>query len=179
MLQRSGRLLVVCHCLLNVQTKVYPLAPYAGVFVEALKEHWEKGHGLFQLPCPEVTYLGMHRWGMTREQYDHPNFHRHCERILEPVMDHLVALRRGGCHLLGVVGMDGSPNCGVHWTCEGFFGGDVSTERAQENLSRLRWVRGFGVFMGILKQKLSQAGMEVPFGAVKEQGEYGETLIQW
>lgn len=178
-MKRSRRLLVVCHCLLNVQTKVYPLARYPGVFIEALKEHWEKGHGLFQLPCPEITYLGMNRWGMTREQYDHPNFRRHCERLLEPVMDQLVALHRAGCDIVGVVGMDGSPNCGVHWTCEGFEGGDLDVARAQENLSRLRLTPGFGVFMGIFKQKLIQEALEVSFGAVKEQGEHGETFIEW
>ncbi|WP_281273098.1 hypothetical protein [Desulfosoma caldarium] len=42
---------------------------------------------------------------MTREQYEHPNFQRHGHRILEPVMDHLVALHSEGYQILGVVGM--------------------------------------------------------------------------
>ena len=35
--------------------------------------------GVIQLPCPEATFLGMRRWGMTREQYDVPAFRRHSQ----------------------------------------------------------------------------------------------------
>lgn len=178
-MKRSGSVLVVCHCVLNANTKIYPLARYAGVFIEALEDYLKRGVGLIQLPCPEVTYLGMYRWGMTREQYDHPRFRRHCREIFEPILDHLVALDRAGCDIEGVVGMDGSPNCGVHTTCVGFTGGELDHRRVRSCLGNLRKIERFGVFMAIVREMLMQKGLQVRFGAVEEQGDNKGNEITW
>ncbi|MDJ0622385.1 MAG: hypothetical protein QNJ17_05440 [Desulfocapsaceae bacterium] len=73
-MNRGRKILIVCHCILNINAKIQPLAPVQGVLTETIRPYLDDGCGLFQLPCPEVSYLGMNRWGMTREQYDHPAF---------------------------------------------------------------------------------------------------------
>lgn len=119
-MRRSKKILVTCHCLLNANAKVYPLARFGGVVTDAMGQFIDSGCGLFQLPCPELSYLGINRWGMTKEQYDHPNFRIHCQDILKfPVLE-LSALAQAGYELVGILGMDGSPNCGVNLTCKGY-----------------------------------------------------------
>ncbi|WP_051328233.1 hypothetical protein [Desulfatirhabdium butyrativorans] len=83
-MKRSRKVVVLCHCLLNANVKVHALATYPGIFPPVVAEFLEPGIGILQLPCPETTFLGLNRWGMTREQYDIPAYRRHCRRILIP-----------------------------------------------------------------------------------------------
>lgn len=168
-MKRSGRILLVCHCLLNVNSKIYPLADWQGVHREAIQPHIDEGTGILQLPCPETSYLGMNRWGMTREQYDHHSFRDHCDRILLPSFQQIEAFVQAGYTIVGVAGMDGSPNCGVTWTCEGFTGGEIcSTESVLDQARSLRRVSGSGVFMGVLAAWLKGRGISTRFWAVNE-----------
>ena len=176
-MRRGRKILVVVHCILNVNAKVYPLARVKGAHTELLREYLDAGVGLIQLPCPELTYLGANRWGMTREQYDHANFRAHCESILKAPIQEVEALMRGGCQVLGVMGMDGSPNCGVHRTCVGFEGGELTGEdEFRRQKDRLTMVAGKGVFMEVLEALLAAGGIRVPFLAVDEENPCPENL---
>ena len=57
-MKRSRRILVVCHCLFNANSKVYPLARAQGVYREVVEPYPDQGVGFVQLPCPELTRLG-------------------------------------------------------------------------------------------------------------------------
>ena len=65
---RGRRVAVVCHCLLNANSKVEGLSQYAGVH-PVIGRLAEAGVGIIQMPCAEMTACGMRRWGQTREQY--------------------------------------------------------------------------------------------------------------
>ena len=169
-MERSRKIVIVCHCLLNANAKVRPLACYAGVLMEALEPYLRQGVGIMQLPCPESSYLGVNRWGMSREQYDHPLFRRHCRQLLTPFMDQLEAFCASGCTVVGVVGADGSPNCGVHLTPLGLTGGVIGTAAtAEEQIGGLRLAKGKGVFMQEVQQMLMDRGIAAPFMAVDEK----------
>lgn len=169
-MHRGRRLLVVCHCLLNANAKVFPLAGAPGAYLEVLEPFLREGIGLFQLPCPETAYLGCSRWGMTREQYDHPAFRRACAAMLGPAVDQLEALARDGCEIMAVLGMDGSPSCGVFQTCEGYGGGEPAYPAIHAALpAAVRFVPGEGVFVAVLRRLLADAGLTPPFWAVDEQ----------
>lgn len=177
MVKRSKKILIVCHCLLNANAKVYPLAACGGVFREVLHDHIESGVGLFQLPCPETGYLGLNRWGMTREQYDHPRFHQYCREILTPCLHQLTAFVQAGYQIDGVIGMDGSPNCGVVRTCSGFCGGEIGAPgNVARQLQALAMVAGRGVFMEIFAAMLADAGINVQFRAIAEDLESTESV---
>lgn len=169
MMLRSRRVLVVCHCLLNSNAKVQPLAKVGGVHADVLKDYIDDGVGLLQLPCPELAYLGINRWGMTREQYDHPNFRSHCESISAPTVHQIEAFVQAGYEIVGIMGMDGSPNCGVNRTCLGYRGGEVAgLGDAGGGRNALRMVPGTGVFMEVLRAVLENKGLRISFLAVDE-----------
>jgi len=52
--KRSGRLVIVSHCLLNVHSLEDGLAMYPGLEEELVKILIEEGVGIFQFPCPEM-----------------------------------------------------------------------------------------------------------------------------
>ncbi|MFH1156897.1 MAG: CD3072 family TudS-related putative desulfidase [Pseudomonadota bacterium] len=168
-MKRSNKIIVVSHCILNANAKVRPIAMYPGVLRGVVDKYIEAGVGILQLPCPESSYLGIDRWGMCYEQYDHPNFRRHCRNILTPSIDQMETFIASGCEILGIIGADGSPNCGVTKIPSGLSGGVIrNTEAVRVQLENFRYVQGTGVFFGVLKQMLADRGISCTFMAVDE-----------
>jgi predicted secreted protein len=153
---RSRSFVVLAHCHLNVNTKVHGLACYEGAREEVVLPRIQAGTGVVQLPCPEATFLGMKRWGMTVEQYDTPAYRRHCRAILGPVVDTIGALIEDGCTLEGVLGVEGSPSCGVTATCEGFTGGEIEEGAPPQRAER---AAGAGILVQVLREMLDEAGI--------------------
>lgn len=87
---------------------------------------------------------------------------------MEPVVDLLEELQRNGCSI-NILGVDGSPSCGVTKTCTGFSGGELdSREKFDEQLANLRKVEGPGVFMEELAYLLSERNIRAEFTAIDE-----------
>ncbi len=169
-MKRSRKILIVCHCLLNANAKIYPLALTGGVYCEVLETYFRDGTGIIQLPCPELSYLGANRWGMTREQYDHPNFRFHCKKILKDPVNQIETLLQANCEFSGILGVDGSPNCGVNLTCEGFTGGEICSQSdIDSQMQALKYVQGRGIFMEILADMLQSKNISGEFLAVSEK----------
>lgn len=169
--QRYRRVAILAHCHLNVNSKVHGLADYAGARTDVVSPLIQAGIGIVQLPCPEATFLGVRRWGMTREQYDVPAYRRHCRQILGPTIDTLVALADDGCVFEGVFGVDGSPSCGVSRTCVGYQGGEIEAmfERGESPRATRAEVRG--VFMDVLQELCADADIDLEFRGVDESAE--------
>ena len=168
-MKRSKKIIVVSHCFLNANAKVTPLAGYPGVLREVMDKFIEQGAGILQLPCPESSYLGIDRWGMCYEQYDHPNFRRHCRQILIPSVDQIEAFLNAGCEILGVIGADGSPNCGVTRIPSGLTGGVIKdTDDVETQLENFKYQEGTGVFFSILREMLVKRKIFIRFMAVDE-----------
>lgn len=111
--KRAKKVAVIANCLINQNAKVYEFAFLPAMvdpLVDILRQH---EYGLLQLPCPELTYIGVARWWAVREQYDNPAYRRHAARILEPIVGQVDEYVKHG-HKVVVVGLDGSPSCGVH-----------------------------------------------------------------
>ncbi|MDO8963971.1 MAG: hypothetical protein Q7W30_05685 [Coriobacteriia bacterium] len=166
---RSRRVVVVAHCHLDVATKVHGLADYPGARADLIVPLIEQGVGIIQLPCPEATFLGMRRWGMTRQQYDTPAYRRHCERILGPTIDTLSVLAADGCAIEAVLGVDGSPSCGVDRTCVGYEGGEIEAVFAAGDPPVATDAERSGVFIEVLRSALGAAGLTVSFHGVDER----------
>lgn len=169
-MKRSKKILILCHCLLNANAKVFPLATCGGVYHHVIKTYIEGGVGLVQLPCPETGYLGINRWGMTKNQYDHPHFKDYCREILRPSLYQIRAFADAGYELLGVIGMDGSPNCGISRTCMGFSGGEICSQVDIAKQNELLVVEaGRGIFMKIFEEMLATEEIRIRFWAVDEE----------
>lgn len=136
---------MVAHCLLNPLTRVRGLEPLdisiAGPTV--------------QLPCPEALYLGLERWAVTRNQLDVPEHRRFCRSLIVQYADLLQMLAKEGTRVR-IVGVAGSPSCGVATTSSGYAGGRVR-ECEHEH------VPGQGIFMEELIGELERRG--IPFEA--------------
>jgi len=156
--ERSRKIAILAHCLLNASSKVEGLASYRGVhpIVQALGD---RGYGIVQLPCPELTSHGMKRWGQTIEQYDTPFFQEHCARLAEDVALQVREYVRCGYQVGPLIGLQGSPSCGITTTSSGDWGGHYP----EEDMARIRAAReridGSGVFVRELVKRLEPLGV--------------------
>ncbi|MCB9494541.1 MAG: hypothetical protein H6681_03735 [Desulfobacteraceae bacterium] len=166
-MNRSKKIVVLCHCILNSNAKVTPLATYQGVLTEAVRDFIEKGYGIIQLPCPESTYLGMNRWGMSKDQYDHPSYRAHCQKLIKPYADQLETFAKADYKIHAVIGVNGSPSCGVSLTPVGLKGG--VTDPGENPFEKIEYINQSGVFIEELKEILTKRGIAVKFMAIDEK----------
>ena len=113
---RSEKVIFLSHCCLNQNAKVRGIAQFPGAITPLVNLLLEHGVGIYQMPCPEMQYLGNMRWGQVKDQYNNPMFRRHCQQIAETVVDQVQNYRQCGVKVLGFVMMDGSPVCGLNRT---------------------------------------------------------------
>ncbi len=166
------RILFVTHCLLNPSAKVSRNDPSSGKEEEAFRRDFfrycsDQGIGLIQLPCPEFTLYGPNRWGHTKQQFNHPFFREHARQILQPYVQQMLAYLQPGeepkFKVLGVIGVEASPSCGVSRTCSGDWGGEFSRrEDLEETLAKIQSVPESGVFMEVLQEMMKAKDIVLP-----------------
>jgi len=114
--RRSKRLVLVAHCHLNQNAKVGGLASEPAFNLPVLEVLHAHDLGIVQLPCPETAMAGVRRWWQTKRQYDFPSFRRYCREQATAIVDQLVDYQQNGYAVVAILGVDGSPTCGVS-TC--------------------------------------------------------------
>jgi predicted secreted protein len=147
---RRKRLIVVAHCLLNQNSISDGTADFPSQFRELIDLIMDNGIGMIQLPCPELTCLGLDRkdqLGGTRPLLEENSRIRNlllepdnAERLrhkAEEIATHIQEYASYGFKVLGVIGINRSPSCGVETT---------STDG--------REVEGQGVFFAVLAEAL-------------------------
>ena len=164
-MKRGRKIVALAHCILNANAKVAGIAQTPGAIPVIVEGLLRDGVGIVQLPCPEQTYGGCRRWGMTREQYDVPKYRKHCRALLEDVVDQMEDYLRNDYEVLGIVGVDGSPSCGVDRTCVGYPGGEIASMRL---LPECSIVEGRGVFLECLMSMLQDRGVSIPAVGIDE-----------
>jgi uncharacterized protein YbbK (DUF523 family) len=183
---RSRRVVVVSHCLLNQNTRYPGGAVCQGAVVAALQPYLDDGVGLLQMPCPEQRTWG----GVRRPPLLWALRHRRLSgalRRLVPVASRYLRWRyrslartvardvadaaRAGQQVVGVLGVAGSPSCGVRTTLDL----DVALQRASgsEHALTARWLSqdvvagaerpGTGLFIDALQERLADRQLDVPF----------------
>jgi predicted secreted protein len=161
--------MVLCHCHLNANAVITPLAEYEGVNNTVIAKIIEDGTGLLQLPCPETTWLGMQRWGMTKNQYDTAAYRRFCREILQPSIDQISAWITVGYEIRGVLGVTGSPSCGVRTTCMGYMGGEISCNRKNDSKHPVaKMTPGSGVFIEVLQEVFREQAFDIQFLEIED-----------
>jgi predicted secreted protein len=161
--RRGKRVLLVAHCILNQNAKIDRCAHYPGAMREAAECLVASGVGIVQMPCPELLCLGLDRQAdpkapATVESEDtrvaarmrEPEAVSCCDGIAEQVAHQVREYRRHGFEVTGILGINGSPTCGVetNWT------GD-------------REAPGPGVFIEALQDALRRDGAELPMCGIK------------
>ncbi|MEA1929046.1 MAG: hypothetical protein U9N73_12640 [Candidatus Auribacterota bacterium] len=176
---RAGKIIFVAHCLLNQNAKVQGIARYPAAVRPIIDLLLDNDIAIYQMPCPEMLYLGAMRWGQVKPQYDSPMFRRHCRRLAEEVLDQLEDYRRCGYHVPGFLLTDGSPVCGLKKTPVpaedgSTWGGMVWSVPAQ------RFAGESGIFTEELKAEADRRNCKdiiyLSFPEVDEAGRLEETL---
>lgn len=157
---RGRRIALVAHCLLNANSTVEGLASYPAIH-PIVGEFAIAGVGLIQLPCPELLGCGMRRWGQTVEQLDFPAFQALARRLAGDVAASVAEFVRCGYAIVGVVGIEGSPSCGVSTAASGNWGGEPEPAAWAETVSQVGLAPRPGVFLTALHEQLD--ALSVPF----------------
>lgn len=187
--ERGGQVVLVSHCLLNVNTRYLGGARHSGGCPEVIEDYLTKGIGVHQLPCPErqawggvlkrrmlLAYgaTGPVRAPVTRLLlgpflgYTRVVYARLARRVARDVRDY----QRSGTRVVGVVGVAGSPSCGVVTTLDLAGSLDALTRCPLARLDRRTLVEdvvadhvrsGEGLFMSALHRQFAKAGLDVRF----------------
>lgn len=171
-MKRTRKIILVSHCILNSNSKVEGLSQYEGIFKEIVDMLHDKGIGIIQLPCPEMIIYGIKRWGHVKEQFDTLFYRENCRKMLKPIICQVKSYIDAGYEIVGVIGIDGSPSCGVNFTCSGDWEGTPSKGDIDHKIKDLKEAEGFGVFMEELKKYLEEYDIEIPFTGINENDVY-------
>lgn len=187
--ERGGQVVLLSHCLLNVNTRYLGGARHPGGCPEVVEDYLAKGIGIHQLPCPErrawggvlkrrmlLAYgaTGTVRAPVTRLLlgpflgYTRVVYARLARRVARDVRDY----QRSGTRVVGVVGVAGSPSCGVVTTLDLAGSLDALTRCPLARLDRRTLVEdvvadhvqpGEGLFMSALRRQFAKAGLDIRF----------------
>lgn len=173
---RKKKIAIVSHCVLNTASKVVyynrkEITEEEIARKDFLCEAIKADVHFLQLPCPEFNLYGSNRWGHTKEQFDNPFFRDNCRRMLEPFLLQMKEYisETDKFEVVGIIGIDGSPSCGVNITCCGDWGGEFSgLNNINEVIHRVNVKSEKGVFMEVLEEMMKENGIYLPMVGLKE-----------
>lgn len=160
---RGRKVLIVSHCIFNQNAIMNGCASYPGTMEKVAELIMGAKIGILQMPCLEMNCLGLDRGriegyknGITVEntrirkalEDNIPN------KIMDDFANYIILqvkeYMKYGFTIVGVVGINRSPTCGVNTTSMN----DVEVE-------------GEGIFIQKLKKALKDLNIDIPFIGVK------------
>ena len=168
------KILIVSHCVLNSASKLKSfdqneIESENNLRRELLKKVIDNDIQLLQLPCPEYLQYGFNRWGHTMDQFNNTFFRARCREMLQPIVQQIEEYLANPeeFQILGVLGIDGSPSCGVKYTCRAKWGGEFSGRKdLPEVIGSCKLEQGSGVLMSVFKEMLQEKKIELKFDAM-------------
>lgn len=174
-MKREKFIVIVSHCILNTCSKVVYRGEETITKEEKnrekfLKEILERKMHIIQLPCPEFEMYGGKRWGHSKEQFDNVFFREKSKRLLEPVLQQIKEyMSMDQIKILGIVGVDGSPSCGIHSSFSADWGGEISSiPNLEETLRGFRYRSEMGVFMEVFNEMLEKENIHLPMFSLSD-----------
>ena len=163
--QRSKKILLVAHCVLNQNAKIDRCGRYPGAILEASQALISSGVGIVQMPCPELMALGLDRQverennaSIESEDERVAQLMRqkvnlsHCHDIAADLIYQIQQYQKNGFTVLGILGMNGSPTCGV-----------------ETRWGNMREEEGAGVLIEALREQLDSVQISLPTRGIKAQ----------
>jgi predicted secreted protein len=156
---RSRKVLFLSHCILNQNSRIVGCADFPAVFEPLLLYLQKSRLGLIQMPCPELYCLGLGRTDVRPGLESNGGMAR-----MEFLIDDLIFTIREylfqGFRVVGILGKEGSPACGVTTTWR--------DERIQD---------GEGVWVEEIRKRLAREQLDVPMIGVLDHQQ--EKTIEW
>jgi len=145
------------HCILDQATRARWSGGGAsrerGMIREVVEVLLRHGVGAVQMECPEFSLYGNPRQPRSKDGYDTPEFRRRCREIAEWACDQMDLRLASGedpeIRVVAVVGVEGSPSCGVSRIPRTVGGEDVSRP-------------GRGHLMDALEAEMRRRGFLIP-----------------
>jgi predicted secreted protein len=188
---RSGRVIFLSHCLLNENVRYLGGATRPGAVDELVDVAQRAGVGICQMACPEQM-----AWGGVLKRHLLLGYGRDrtagrvASRLLAPVLvahtrwryrrlagrvaAEIADYHRSGLEVVGIVGVDGSPSCGVQHTLDldRSLKALVTCHRASidraafnDRVLLANLVAGEGLFVAALRRHLQHRHLTVPLYA--------------
>lgn len=187
--ERSGHVVFLSHCVLNQNVRYLGGATRPGGVDEVVAAWQREGAGIVQLPCPEQLAWGgvckrftLAAYGADRTvvrlirrpatwlflAYTRLRYHRLARRVAAQIGDYV----RSGYAVRAVVGVGGSPSCGVHTTLDLPAALDVLAGSDPAHLQRREFNEhvivahthpGQGLFVHALRRQLRRRSLDVTF----------------
>jgi predicted secreted protein len=169
--QRSKKIVVCCHCVLNQNAKLEGIAGRPGVIDEVVSVILSSGAGIIQMPCPEFIYEGIKRFDKSIEQYDCPAFQKICEKISMDIVDQIINYQQWGYKIPVILAIDGSPSCGYNLTqtapeWKGLVAG--------MDWQKVRYKKSKGILFQNLTRILKDSDIKIPILGIPEIPELGK-----
>lgn len=161
--QRGKKILLVAHCILNQNAKIDHCAHYPGTIKELAQLLINSEVGLLQMPCPELRCLGLDRQvvqraGLTIESEDTRVALRMneeparalCHAMINDLIYQISEYQKNAFKIVGIVGINGSPTCGVETT----WSNDLEEKRP-------------GIFIQMLDEECRKRGIVLSIKGIK------------
>lgn len=160
---RSKRIVLVAHCVLNQNSISDGTADYPGTNENIVKLLINSNVGIIQMPCTEMLCLGLDRGDINGGErpvvVENTRIRHNLEKsaqakIIRNLVDQVVfqieEYIRNGFTILGIIGINRSPSCGVNTT----------SKNNQE-------VDGEGVFIEKLRETLEKKKINIDMVGIK------------
>jgi predicted secreted protein len=117
---RGRKVVLVPHCVLNQNARVAGAAERPAAVVELVIGLIERDVGILQMPCPELCIFGLDRANVQVEsKLRNPVGRSMSRRLARDLVQQVRTYLDCGIDILGVLGKNGSPSCGVEQTWSG------------------------------------------------------------
>ena len=130
--KRSKKVIIAAHCILNQNARIEGCGYFPGAILPVARVLMESGVGILQMPCPELLFHGLDRCGNQgreigiRETLLGPKGQQACKGMLKDLIYQINEYQKNGFIILGIVGIDGSPACGVNITWDHQTKGEIT-----------------------------------------------------
>lgn len=148
---RSRKVIFVPHCLLNQNSRVAGAAERPAAVVELVVGLMRRDLGIIQMPCPELRAFGLHRAHIEiGSELRTPRGRALCRHLAKELFHQLREYSDYGIKVIGILGKNGSPSCGVEET----------------------WIDGIspgsGAFIEALEEELEEQHFEIAMTGIRD-----------
>ena len=166
-MKKDNKVIILSHCILNEYSKVKKWDKEERETelstMDFLQFLLDNKVGIIQLPCPELIGYGLKRWGQVKEQYDHPHYRKMCRELFQSILDQILEYEANGFEIISLMGIYGSPTCGIERTCSGDWGGEIgSNPDIQKTISTVSGIDDRGIFMEEIIKIFKENNLNIP-----------------
>lgn len=160
---RSKRIVFIAHCFLNQNSISDGTAVCPAALKDVISFFLDAGIGIVQMPCPELCCLGLDRGNIhgadspvvventrIRTEMEKEPLNTKLTKLAEHVVQQILEYSKYNFEVVGIIGANRSPNCGVETT---------SDNNAE--------ISGMGLFMENIFRQLAIHHLSIPMAGIR------------